>query len=101
MVYLDQAQLPVKEEFKSITSLKDMYDAIAGLEVRGAPCIGVFAAYSMYVAALKYADMDYDSFRESLRKDGGYLNSSRPTAVNLSWAIRRMESLVEKNSSAV
>ncbi len=100
VVYLDQSKLPWKEEFKTVTSIRDMYEAILGLEVRGAPCIGVFAAYAMYVAALKYADKDYETFKESFHKDGEYLNSSRPTAVNLSWAIRRMEGLVEDNSSA-
>ncbi|MBO5550624.1 MAG: S-methyl-5-thioribose-1-phosphate isomerase [Lachnospiraceae bacterium] len=100
VVYLDQTLLPGKEEFKSVSDIKDMYDAIAGLEVRGAPCIGVFAAYAMYVASLKHAEQDYADFKESFHRDGEYLNSSRPTAVNLSWAIGRMEKLVD-NSSAV
>lgn len=99
VVILNQALLPDREEFKRLEDLNEMYDAIKNLEVRGAPCIGVFAAYAMYVISLKYSGSDYKTFRENLFKDGEVLNSSRPTAVNLSWAIRRMENVVEQNQS--
>ena len=69
-------------------------DAIRLLQVRGAPAIGIFAGYAMYVLAAQYQDLPYDRFCEKFHADKEYLNSSRPTAVNLSWALNRVEQLV-------
>ena len=64
-----------------------MYDAIRQLRVRGAPAIGICAAYCLYALARTIDAPDMDGFMERLRAHSAYLNSSRPTAVNLSWAL--------------
>ncbi len=93
VVFLDQSALPLKREFIETDDLKRMYDAIYLLEVRGAPCIGIFAGYCTFVRAkvlVKKFGQDKNLWLEELSKETGYLNSSRPTAVNLSYAIDRM-----------
>jgi methylthioribose-1-phosphate isomerase len=77
---------------------EDCFDAILKLKVRGAPCIGIFAGYAMYVLCQKYQDKPYAEFAAEYKRQSAYLNSSRPTAVNLSWALKRMEKIVEESS---
>lgn len=91
LVIIDQTKLPNKEEILHLTTIEEFFEAIYLLKVRGAPAIGVAAAYSLYLAACRIASDDFDEFYEQFRKDKEYLNSSRPTAVNLSWALSRME----------
>ncbi len=97
---LDQTKLPGKELYKVVSTPEECYDAIKKLEVRGAPCIGIFAGYALTVFARKLQDLGSEAQREKLRELGEYLNSCRPTAVNLSWAIRRMFDLIDKNPDA-
>lgn len=94
ILIIDQTKLPNEEVIKSLTTLKEYYDAIYLLEVRGAPAIGVFAGFAFYLEALRLADCSYDKFVSELEKSKEYLNSSRPTAVNLSWALNRMMNIV-------
>jgi len=94
VVILDQTQLPNREVYKTLTTAEECYDAVKKLEVRGAPCIGIFAGYAMYVLALQNRDRDYSAFADEMHRQAAYLNSSRPTAVNLSWALKRMEKLI-------
>jgi len=94
---IDQTKLPGVLEYKNITSLEDAYQAIRKLEVRGAPAIGIFAGYAMYMLARKDMDASYPLFCEHFQKNREYLNSSRPTAVNLSWALGRMNDVVESH----
>lgn len=98
IVILDQRALPNREEYLEIDNGKEMYEAIASLAVRGAPAIGIFAAYSIYLLAAKFDVGDKKAFSEYLMEKGHYLISSRPTAVNLSWAVNRMLNLVEKST---
>lgn len=101
LIILDQTVLPNHEEYLTLTSLQPMWDAIKKLQVRGAPAIGVFAGYAMAVLA-QYSDkQDYDSFKEEFNQQADYLNTSRPTAVNLSWALNRMKKFVEENPSDI
>nr|MCR5747512.1 S-methyl-5-thioribose-1-phosphate isomerase [Lachnospiraceae bacterium] len=67
------------------------------LAVRGAPCIGVFAGYCMAVLARGYADqgLSDDKAYEALKENSVFLDSSRPTAVNLSWALKRQGAIIE------
>ena len=97
LVILDQTLLPNEEKFLRLTTAEEMYDAIKTLRVRGAPAIGICAAYSMYVLARSIPE-DAD-FYPKLEEYGAYLNSSRPTAVNLSWAIREMLKTAKENLS--
>ena len=73
---------------------KEIWDAIYLLQVRGAPAIGVTAGFGIYLL-MKHSEADsYEQFMEEFKEKSDYLNSSRPTAVNLSWALKRMESHV-------
>ena len=78
-----------------------MFDAIKLLKVRGAPAIGVCAGYCYYVLAQKASQdaADYDSFVSTMSAERDFLNSSRPTAVNLSWALDRMHAVTTTNAS--
>lgn len=95
---LDQTQLPNRQIYLKLTQAKEIYDAIKVLAVRGAPAIGICAGYAMYVLSLGKKDMDIDAFVKSMHEDGEYLISSRPTAVNLSWAVKRMLALIDVNT---
>ena len=92
---IDQTQLPNRVIYRKLTAAKEMYDAIKCLAVRGAPAIGICAGYSIYVLALRCGEKDSAGLFEVIKRDGEYLVSSRPTAVNLSWAVKRMLKLAE------
>lgn len=86
---LDQTLLPNEEKYITPISKEDYYYAIKTLQVRGAPAIGIFAAYGM-------ALIDEDKYK--LKK---YLDSARPTAVNLSWATARMINAYENGKNLI
>ena len=88
VIILDQSLLPNTTEFIELTEPHQMYEAIQKLRVRGAPAIGICAAYCMYVLAARRGPCK--DFARHLREDGEHLISSRPTAVNLSWAVKRV-----------
>lgn len=92
VVIIDQTLLPNRLEYVELSDARDMYDAILRLKVRGAPAIGVCAGYCYYVLARQEAGRatSYDDFADAMDRQCDYLNSSRPTAVNLSWALNRM-----------
>ena len=94
VVILDQTLLPNEEKYITLTTPEQCWEAIHSLRVRGAPAIGIFAGYAVYVLARQYENLKYDDFRAKFRELKEYLNSSRPTAVNLSWALERMERVV-------
>ena len=91
IVIIDQTKLPGEKRMLRLSSVEEFYNAIKRLEVRGAPAIGVFAGFAMYLCACKIEADDFDSFYAAFSKDRDYLESSRPTAVNLSWALGRMD----------
>lgn len=102
LTLLDQTRLPGEEVYIEIETKEDMWDAIYHLKVRGAPAIGVAAAYGLYVDALKYEGDYVPEFLEHVKSGAKYLNSARPTAVNLSWALNRLtEGLLENTWSSV
>ncbi|MDD5195607.1 MAG: S-methyl-5-thioribose-1-phosphate isomerase, partial [Candidatus Omnitrophica bacterium] len=95
LYYIDQTKLPAKELWKECSTLKQGYQAIRELQVRGAPLIGVFAAYCIAVTAQKSRDGKKEFLKKT--KDAiARLRSARPTAVNLSWALKRMERILDK-----
>lgn len=98
VVILDQTKIPNEEIYIELKTAKEMYDAIFELKVRGAPAIGICAAYSIYILAKNIKTDDYNEFLRVFKESKEYLNSSRPTAVNLSWALERMEKVVINNS---
>lgn len=97
LVILDQTLLPGKAELISLHTGEEIWNAIYLLKVRGAPAIGVAAAFGIYLLAKGIDTQDFDVFYEEFRKQKDYLNSARPTAVNLSWALNRMERVCVAN----
>lgn len=94
VIIIDQTKLPTVTEYLTLSTAKDLYDAIFELKVRGAPAIGICAGFGIYVLARTIEAEDYDTFYQKFKEYQEYLNSSRPTAVNLSWALNRMEKVV-------
>jgi methylthioribose-1-phosphate isomerase len=94
LVIIDQTKLPGTVEILSLTKQEDIHRAIYLLQVRGAPAIGVAAAIGVYLAAKKSDAEDFESFYGEFKKAGEYLASARPTAVNLFWALNRMDECV-------
>ncbi len=94
VIILDQTQLPLREVYIELRTKEDLFDAIRKLKVRGAPAIGVAAAYGIYVCSRSLQVSTYADFLFEFRKLRSYLESSRPTAVNLSAALERMEQTV-------
>lgn len=95
LVIIDQTKLPAKTEIIRLSTAKEIWDAIYLLQVRGAPAIGVSAAFGIYILASKIENDTYDGFYDEFVKQRDYLDSSRPTAVNLHWALMRMDRLAQ------
>jgi len=99
LYYIDQTKLPGSEVIKECMSLKKGFLAIKNLEVRGAPLIGVFAAYCVYIAVRGLKEVDSIKFIKKVESAISYLKASRPTAVNLFWALDKVGEAVRKNST--
>ena len=95
LIILDQTLLPGEIRYLELSRAEDIWEAIYALRVRGAPAIGVAAAYGVCLLSAQLDTEDMDAFCTQFRKHKDYLNSARPTAVNLSWALRRMERVLE------
>ena len=91
VVIIDQTKLPGKIELISLKTAQEIWDAIYLLQVRGAPAIGVTAAMGIYVLTNQLETDDFETFYSQFSEYQKFLDSSRPTAVNLSWAMKRME----------
>ena len=96
---VDQTKLPGKVEILHLSDCKDIWDAIYHLKVRGAPAIGVAAAFGIYLASKQIKADDAADFYRQFKQKKEYLASARPTAVNLFWALDRMERVVAANLS--
>ncbi len=91
MVILDQTLLPNRVEFLRLREQEAIWEAIHVLRVRGAPAIGIAAGFGAYLAARESRAEGYDQFLKEFLEAKQYLASARPTAVNLFWALDRME----------
>ena len=98
VVILDQTLLPNETKYLTLRTAEELWQAIYLLQVRGAPAIGIFAAYSMAVLAKNIDATDFAGFRQEYLRLSAYLNSSRPTAVNLAHMLKRMEGIVEQGA---
>ncbi|MCH8568692.1 MAG: S-methyl-5-thioribose-1-phosphate isomerase [Balneolales bacterium] len=87
---IDQTYLPGRTIYADIYDVGQMWDAIRKLKVRGAPAIGIAAAYAFYLGIRDMEEQSYAGFRIEAERIGQYLASSRPTAVNLQWAVDRI-----------
>ena len=94
VIILDQTCLPESEVYVSLSSAEEVWDAIYRLKVRGAPAIGIAAAYGIYVCSRQITADTYEGFYNEFLRIKNYLASSRPTAVNLVAALNRMEKVV-------
>ena len=99
LVILDQRRLPLHREYLTLTTAQEMFDAIYSLAIRGAPAIGIVAALAMSVLAQRMP-AERPAFDEEFRKTADFLDSSRPTAVNLGWALRRMGRVLTAHPAA-
>lgn len=95
---IDQTKLPLTEKYIFIKDIKLLWKAIKKLQVRGAPAIGVAAAFGVYIGIKDVSQYTaFEVFKERVKKICDYLASSRPTAVNLCWSLKRMMRVVENN----
>ena len=99
IVILDQTLLPNRTEYLVLTTAEQMWEAIYRLRVRGAPAIGIFAAYAMAVLAKGIQASDFAGFYAEYARLSAHLNSSRPTAVNLSGMLHRMDGVVRAHAA--
>ncbi len=97
LIILDQEGLPSQVKYIEIKNIKDSFQALRSLKVRGAPLIGVFAGYSLYISIKNLKTKSKKVFLKILNKNIEYLKSSRPTAVNLFWALERIKRKVLSN----
>ncbi|MDF2606887.1 MAG: putative translation initiation factor, aIF-2BI family [Bacillales bacterium] len=96
LVLLDQTVLPNEIIYEEFETIESVWDAIVVMKVRGAPAIGVSAAYGLYLGIRELECNDSIEFYKQVKEKAAYLATSRPTAVNLFWALERMENKAEQ-----
>lgn len=97
--FIDQTLLPHKLKYVSTDNINRLWRAIKRLEIRGAPAIGIAGALGVVIGIKSSKAKSFEPFFRELKKKSGYLGSSRPTAVNLFWALERMERVARDNRS--
>ncbi|MCK9217511.1 MAG: S-methyl-5-thioribose-1-phosphate isomerase [Firmicutes bacterium] len=97
LILLDQTLLPNDEKYIHLKDKESIWEAIYKLRVRGAPAIGIAAAMGLYVCIKQSKAADYDELYNEFKEIKDYLATSRPTAVNLFWALDRMENCLLQN----
>lgn len=97
LIIIDQTRLPGETRLIRLKTAQEIWEAIYLLKVRGAPAIGIAAAIGIYILAARIEAEDFEGFYQQFKEKKEYLNSSRPTAVNLSWALNRMEQVCLTN----
>ena len=95
---IDQTLLPGQLKYIPIDDIDRCIEAIKTLKVRGAPAIGICAAYGLYTVAQSFSDMIYKEFKKSMDGACDAVFASRPTAVNLGWAVDRIKSVYHNSS---
>jgi methylthioribose-1-phosphate isomerase len=86
---IDQTLLPTTLEYRDCRTVEEVWEAIRALRIRGAPAIGIAAAMGLVLAMQRHTETD--TYLHRLHEHSDYLYTSRPTAVNLFWAVRRMQ----------
>ena len=97
LVIIDQTRLPCEEVILRLGTAEEIFEAITSLRLRGAPCIGVSSAIAIAVLSLRSKAQDSTALLNEIRQNCDYLESARPTAVNLSWALGQMRKTAEEN----
>src|SRR5574344_2719861 len=100
---VDQTLFPYEYKYIEVKTGQGMYDAIQTMIVRGAPAIGIAGAHgvALYALELQKKNLSRDDFIKKLIEKSKYLASSRPTAVNLRWAVEKQLELVQNSKSQV
>lgn len=98
LLLLDQRKLPIETQIFECKTYEDVDFAIKDMVVRGAPAIGAAAAYGVVLAARQFMENE-KSFQDKMQEALNVLYNSRPTAVNLMWAVKRMRRILEDNKS--
>ena len=96
---LNQQKIPQVTEYLVLTTVEEVWEAIQSLKVRGAPAIGITAAFGLALAALQDSSNTIDDFKHNIKLKRDYLASSRPTAVNLVWALDRLVSSIASSNT--
>ncbi|WP_096154951.1 MULTISPECIES: S-methyl-5-thioribose-1-phosphate isomerase [Bacillus] len=96
---LNQQKLPLETEYLELVTIQDVWEAIFSLKVRGAPAIGITAAYGLALAAQTVETESLSDFFLEVEKNSEFLASSRPTAVNLTWALNRLSQSIKHTVS--
>ncbi|MHB8714047.1 MAG: S-methyl-5-thioribose-1-phosphate isomerase, partial [Trichloromonadaceae bacterium] len=99
LLLLDQRLLPVEEVWLEYTDYREIAEAIRSMVVRGAPAIGVTAAFGAALGAREISSGDFDGFFAEFEQVCALLGATRPTAVNLFWALQRMKDCARANRS--
>jgi methylthioribose-1-phosphate isomerase len=99
VILMDQRELPAKEKYLKLNDYRDVSEAIKVLAIRGAPAIGIAAAMAVALAAIKSKAKSSELLLKEVRKASEHIKKSRPTAVNLFWAVDRMNRVLENNSN--
>ncbi len=100
LVLIDQTLLPTEEIWLELNDSEAIWEAIKMLRVRGAPAIGIAAAYGLYVCAIKVQTDSVAEFKTEFLKLAEYFATSRPTAVNLFWALDKMKARFEEEEKS-
>ena len=100
---VDQTVLPYEFKYVNITDGQQMYDAIKTMIVRGAPAIGVAGAHgvTLYAQELAKENLSREEFVKKLLEKADYMASSRPTAVNLMWAVEKQKNIIKNSTSDI
>jgi len=91
---IDQTYLPQRKVFADLRDVGRVWEAIRKLRVRGAPAIGIAAGYGFYLGIKDLPEKGFPGFWLEVERIGEYLESSRPTAVNLHWAVDRIKNTI-------
>lgn len=99
VIMLDQSKLPFEVAYRACSDYQMVAEGIRRLRIRGAPAIGIAAAMGIALAAQELMASNYSQFMKAIRPAFHELLATRPTAVNISWALKRMKHVLEKNRS--
>ncbi len=95
VIILDQTKLPLEESYLEISDYRQLASAIKKLQIRGAPAIGIAGAFGVCLGANEIHTDQYDEFKEQMNRITDELAATRPTAVNLFWALNRMKAVID------
>jgi len=93
---IDQTALPTEVVYKELHTCDEMWEAIRVLRVRGAPALGIAGALALVLGVRSSTADTYEEFRKDIENTAKYVGTSRPTAVNLFWALSRLKTVVEE-----